>query len=287
MKILVMYKMWAAYLPRFVTEGERRGAEVKLAHFTEIILEAGDTGVKLMAGDENIKDFDLIYVRSVGQYHEEMTLLADYCQTQKLKLLERALRYGNVDRDHKSYEALKLLEVGLGYPKSFFGAGEQILKHLRKINQWPVVIKDTGGRRGRGVYKVGNLELAERILRGRVKRNYVVQDYIKNDGEYRVWVVGGKFIGAMHRPVREGEYELVGIMGKSKKVELEPEMKELAIKAAEALKIDVAGIDMVCDAETGKAYVLEVNRAPVFEVFEKVTGVNVVREIMEWLVGQV
>jgi len=286
MKILVMYKMWGSYLPRFVVEGERKGVEVKLEHFTELKLETKEKGVSLKAGDIDVKEFDLVYVRSVGQYHEEMTLLADYCKTNKVKLLETALQHGNVDRDHKSYEALKLLGAGLGYPKSFFSSAKQTLKYLETNKKWPVVIKDTGGRRGRGVYKVGSLELAEKIFQGRVRRNYVVQDYIKNDGEYRVWVIGGKYIGAMHRPVREGQYELVGIMGKSTPVKLGRQMRELAINAAAALEIDVAGIDMVKDVETGCGYVLEVNRAGVFGVFEKVTGLNIVGEIMDWLIKQ-
>ncbi len=285
-KILVMYKSWVGYLPRFVEEGKQQGVEVFLGHFAQMVLEVND-GVKVVVDGQGVEDFDLVYVRSVGEYHEEMAILAEYCRMHQVKLLERTLRDGNVDRDHKSYEALKLLEAGLGYPKSFFGSAPMTLKYLRKLKMWPVVIKDTGGRRGRGAYLVRDIETVEKIYLGRSKRNYLVQEYIENDGEYRVWVIGGKVIGAMHRPVRVGGFELVGITGKSKPIELDAEMKELAVKAAEALEVDVAGIDMVRGLRDGKPYVLEVNRAGSFDTFERVTRINVVSKIVEWLNGQV
>lgn len=289
MKILIMYKSWVGYLPRFVEEGKKRGAEVTLVHFTDLSLRTGQdlrsTIVRVKGMD--IKEFDLVYVRSVGKYHEELTLLADYCKTHNIKLLERTLKEGNVDRDHKSYEALKLLAAGLGYPKSYFSSPAKIMSHLRRENTWPVVIKPTGGKRGRAVYLVRDLETAEKIFQGRVKLNYVVQDYIENDGEYRVWVIGGKLFGAMHRPVRTGGFEIVGMTGQSKKVELNEAMAKLAVRAAEVLEVDAAGIDMVRDKKTGTPYVLEVNRAAVFGIFERKTGLNVVGAIMEWLTQQV
>ena len=283
-KILVMYKAWAGYLPRFVEEGKKQGLEILLGHFTQMVLEVND-GVMVTVGGQDVKCFDLVYVRSVGEYHEEMTILAEYCKMHNIKLVERTLRDGNVDRDHKSYEALKLLAEGLGYPKSFFGSAQQTLEYLRRNATWPIVVKDTGGRRGRGAYLVRDIETVEKIYLGRSKRNYLVQEYIENDGEYRVWVVGGKVIGAMHRPVRVGGFELVGITGKSTKIQLDTEMEALAIKAAEALEIDVAGIDMVKGLKDGKPYVLEVNRAGSFDTFERVTDINVVAKIVEWLAG--
>lgn len=295
-RILLMYKAWAGYLLRFVEEGKKQGVEVTLGHFTELTLATSNKQqvtsnnkgyVTVEVAGRDVAEFDLVYVRSVGDYHEEMTILAEYCKIHGVKFLERTLVEGNVDRDHKSFEALKLLEAGLGYPKSFFGSAAQTLEYLRQNTIWPVVIKDTEGRRGRGAYLVRDLATVEKIYLGRSRRNYVVQEYIENDGEYRVWVVGGKLIGAMHRPVRVGGFELVGMMGSSKKITLDKDMEMLAIQAAEALQIDVAGIDMVLQSRTHIPYVLEVNRAGSFDTFERVTGVDVVAKIVGWLVVQI
>lgn len=276
-------------MPRFVEEGKKLSADVQLSHFTDLSLRTGkdNKSTVVRAKGVDIKEFDLVFVRSVGKYHEEMTILADYCKTQGVKLLERALQQGNVDRDHKSYEALRLLGAGLGYPKSYFSSPKKILSYLQREDRWPIVIKDTGGKLGRAAYFVRDFEIAKEIFKGRVKKNYVVQEYIENDGEYRVWVIGGKILGAMHRPMRIGEFEMVGVVGKSKPVELDKDMKELALKAVEALDVDAAGIDMVRDKKSGKPYILEVNRAAVFGTFERITGLNVVGAIMKWLVGQV
>ena len=57
----------------------------------------------------------------------------------------------------------------------------------------------------------------------------------------------------------------------------------LAVMAANALEIDIAGVDIIHDEATGKAYVLEVNSAPRWESIEKDTGLNIEREILKFL----
>ena len=58
---------------------------------------------------------------------------------------------------------------------------------------------------------------------------------------------------------------------------------ELAIKAAKVLGIDIGGVDVIQDIETGKLYVLEVNSAPRWESISQDCGVNVEREIVHFL----
>ncbi len=58
---------------------------------------------------------------------------------------------------------------------------------------------------------------------------------------------------------------------------------ELAVKAALAVKIDIGGVDIIHEDESGRPYVLEVNSAPRWSALEKDTGVFVEKEILKYL----
>ena len=57
-----------------------------------------------------------------------------------------------------------------------------------------------------------------------------------------------------------------------------------AEKACKALKVEVAGVDLVRDMKTGKVYVIEVNEAAEYTIFEKRTKKNAVKAVVEHLV---
>ena len=64
--------------------------------------------------------------------------------------------------------------------------------------------------------------------------------------------------------------------------ELPADVVEIAEKAARVLGVEVAGTDIIRDIVTGKVYIVEVNEAPQFKVFEKRTKVKAARLILEY-----
>jgi ribosomal protein S6--L-glutamate ligase len=59
----------------------------------------------------------------------------------------------------------------------------------------------------------------------------------------------------------------------------------LAIKAAAAVGLDIAGVDIAQDDQTGRRYVWEVNAAPAWGAVAKDTGLNIEEEILKFLAG--
>ena len=49
------------------------------------------------------------------------------------------------------------------------------------------------------------------------------------------------------------------------------QMQEIAVSAAKCLNIQVAGVDLAIEKETGKAFIFEVNRGPGFNYDTKVS----------------
>ena len=118
-------------------------------------------------------------------------------------------------------------------------------------------------------------------------RGFLVQEYIENDGDYRVMTVGYKCIGGFKRQVKEEKLILNKSQGRSVGlVEIPSEVIKTAEAAAKALKVEVAGTDLVVSKNTEEVYIIEVNEAPQFKVFERRTKINAPRMILEYCVNK-
>jgi len=59
------------------------------------------------------------------------------------------------------------------------------------------------------------------------------------------------------------------------------EIESLAIKATQALKAEFTGVDLLADKD--KLMIIEVNRSSQFQIFEKLTKVNVAEKLINYL----
>ena len=203
-------------------------------------------------------------------------------------------------RRFKSVMSWQLADAGVLYPKSAY---VESFKDLEKeLGSWelPAIVKlSAGGRHGMGTFwvrELADLEKLKHVLEGRkekarlankkvpVFRGFLVQEYIKNDGDFRVMTVGYKCLGGFKRQVKEEKLILNKSLGRSLGVDLPDDVKETAEAAARVLGVEVAGTDLVRSTENGKVYIIEVNEAPQFKVFEKRTKINAARKILEYCV---
>ncbi|RQD82559.1 MAG: RimK family alpha-L-glutamate ligase [Methanocalculus sp. MSAO_Arc2] len=88
---------------------------------------------------------------------------------------------------------------------------------------------------------------------------YYVQEYIKNDRDFRIFVIGYKAVGAIYRQSPHLTHNIhKGGIGTP--VEIDPEMRSISEAAAKAIGIDYCGVDLL---HTNDGYtVLEVNGTP-------------------------
>ncbi len=98
--------------------------------------------------------------------------------------------------------------------------------------------------------------------------------------DIRALVVGGKVLAAMRRVGREGEFRSnIHHGGVGEAVDLPAAYERAATRAARAVGLGLAGVDMLESA--GGPMVIEVNASPGFEGLEKATGSNVAGMIIE------
>lgn len=88
---------------------------------------------------------------------------------------------------------------------------------------------------------------------------WYLQEYVKNDRDFRIFVLGGETVGAITR-VSDGLMHNIHQGGVGMPVEIDEEMRAIAEAAAAAVGIDYCGVDLLRDREGYT--VLEVNGTP-------------------------
>lgn len=173
---------------------------------------------------------------------------------------------------NKMSTALDLSRANLPQPETHqYNTKEEVLRKI-KCFTYPMIVKDPGGRKGINIFKIDTKsELRQFLRRVPDQMPYLFQEYLKTDGDIRVFVVGFKAIGAMKRFVISGDFRANISQGAhAEKFPITKEVSDIAERAAKATGIEVAGVDLI--ESEGKFYVIEVNRAPQFKGFRKFTG---------------
>jgi ribosomal protein S6--L-glutamate ligase len=99
-----------------------------------------------------------------------------------------------------------------------------------------------------------------------------------------VLVLGDEVAGAMELEPKPGEFRAnVHLEGRGCPVSLTEELKTLATESANALGLQIAGVDILID-ENGVAKVIELNYSPGFEGLEAATGADVATDVIRHIV---
>jgi RimK family alpha-L-glutamate ligase len=153
-----------------------------------------------------------------------------------------------------------------------------------------VVIKPIFGSLGHGMVRVSDPDVALRVLQAldEVRAVFYVQRAIDHGGrDVRVFVVGGRVIGAIERVAPAGEWRTNVARGAQTRVcDLPPAWADMALRAAAAVSADYAGIDLL-PARDGAVYVLEVNGIPGWQGLQQATGVDVAGAIVDHVIARV
>lgn len=170
-------------------------------------------------------------------------------------------------------------------PTYYVGSYEQLAALVDKgLLTYPVVVKPVHGSSAQGVTYLADAAQA----REHKKWDWqVAESYIENDGEWRVFVVGGVATGAMKKIAAEGKrFNLVGpgatVLSENDD-KVKDEIYDIATQAASLFHTELNGVDIVRDRHTGRLYIFEVNVSPGWQNrFDKTTGEDIPARVMEW-----
>jgi len=161
---------------------------------------------------------------------------------------------------------------------------EQALTAFSKFGG-DVVVKPLFGGEGRGIVRVSDPNIAQRVFRTleRIDAVLYVQRYVDHGGsDVRVLVLGGRVLGGMRRIAQDGFRTNVSQSGHAESHSPNDRECELALRAAEVTGAAFAGIDLLYDRD-GQPFVIEVNAVPGWKAFARVNRIDVADVFMRWL----
>jgi ribosomal protein S6--L-glutamate ligase len=193
-----------------------------------------------------------------------------------------------ITRSRDKLRCLQLLaRQGIGLPVTGFANSTKDIDGLINIvGGAPLVVKLLEGTQGIGVILAETNKAAEAVIeafRG-LDANILVQEFIREAGgsDIRVFVVGQRVIASMRRTALAGEFRSnLHRGGTAEKIKLTPEERSTALRAAKAMGLNVAGVDLL--RSNHGPVVMEVNSSPGLEGIEKASGVDVAASIIKFL----
>jgi ribosomal protein S6--L-glutamate ligase len=193
-----------------------------------------------------------------------------------------------ITRSRDKLRSLQLLaRKGVGLPVTGFAhAPDDIDDLLKMVGGAPVVIKLLEGTQGIGVVLADNKKAAQGIIEAfmGLKTHILVQEFIKETAgaDIRCFVIGDKVVAAMKRQAPEGEFRSnLHRGGTASPVRITPEERATAIRAAQTMGLNVAGVDIL--RSNHGPLVIEVNSSPGLEGIEATTGEDIAGKIIEFI----
>lgn len=185
----------------------------------------------------------------------------------------------------RSLQVLSRAKIGL--PKTVFTNYSRDVEGLiDHVGGTPLVVKLLEGTQGLGVVLAETKNAAKSVIEAfnGLKARVIVQEFIEEakGADIRVFVVDGHVIGAMKRQGKEGEFRSnLHQGGSAEVVELSDEEEIAAIRAAKAMRLAVAGVDLI--QSTRGPLILEVNSSPGLEGIEKATGKDIAKSMIQYI----
>lgn len=283
-------------LDSFKEAVKKSGQDVVLASFSELEYYSGKNDLVLKIQGSDLAIFDLIYIRMVGKRLEDATLLVNYAKQKGIKIVDQLYETSLLvpASVSKAMEMKLFVEAKVRIPPTFFGSLDMIGRRAGKLLGFPLIVKSTTGKKARDVWAPKTQKELEELvddLAGQEEegKRFFAQKFIKASQRMRVLVVGKKAIGAITRPTKwrkrfikkvKGKYP----EGKKEAIKEVPEnFSKLAVSASTAVKLDIAGVDILVEDTTDKLFVIEANAAPSWKLIAKDVNLNVEGQILDYL----
>jgi gamma-F420-2:alpha-L-glutamate ligase len=119
-------------------------------------------------------------------------------------------------------------------------------------------------------------DLANLLDGARTGADFIFQQYVKasHGRDVRLLVVQGRVMAAMLRKSTDGGFKSnISLGGVGVALDPPPALVDLAVRAAEVLQLDVAGIDILFDDDGYR--ICEANSSPGFQGLEKACAISV------------
>lgn len=182
-----------------------------------------------------------------------------------------------------------LMRNEVPFPRTGYAySKEDFTNIIQTVGGEPLVIKLLEGTEGIGVFLAEDRKYAKNILKTfkQLDAPLIVQEFIAESSgtDLRCFVIGDEIVASMQRESQDDDFRAnIALGGKSSAIEITEEEKKIALNAAKAIGMNIAGIDLI--RSNRGTLVIEINVSPDFSGehgLEEVSGVNVADAIIEF-----
>ncbi len=192
---------------------------------------------------------------------------------------------------NKLITSLILKKNNVPTPKTTFAFSTESARECMKKLGFPLVVKPIIGSWGRGVYQIKDQSMADMMLDSRQEndnsfsRIYYFQELIDRPSrDIRCIVVGDQIVASVFRYSSENEWRTnVAVGGRTEMAPLTSELKEIVLKASNAVGGGILGVDLMEDKERGYL-VHEVNNTVEFRGASAVCKSDIAGAMTDYLV---
>ncbi|WP_445452168.1 30S ribosomal protein S6--L-glutamate ligase [Flavobacterium sp. 25HG05S-40] len=268
---------------RIMEAGEMRGHQMHFLNIKECYMKLDADKPEIhYRGGKILDNFDAIIPRIRPSITFYGCALTRQFQAMKVYCLNSAAAITQ-SRD-KLFSLQLLLRNGIDIPTTGFANSPLDTDDLIKmVGGPPLIVKLLEGTQGKGVVLAETKKAAESVINAfkSLNANILVQEFIKEaDGkDLRLFVVDGKVVAAIQREAAPGEFRAnIHMGGTASIIRPTTDEKRIAIKAAKAMDLKVAGVDIIRSSKG--PLLLEVNSSPGLEGIEGATHKDIAGEMI-------
>jgi ribosomal protein S6--L-glutamate ligase len=264
-----------------------RGHEVDIIKYRDCYASIERSHPTVSYRGKDLGHYDAVIPRISANMTKYGTTIVRQLEMQGLYTLSSSI---SITRSRDKLRSLQLLaKAGVGIPKTVVSRNTTDIDDLlEQLGGMPVIIKLARGTHGNGVVLAETKKAAKSVLQAFYLTNddgtnILLQEFVKESAgtDIRAFVVGSRVVASMKRQSLDDDFRSnLHKGGEGTKVKLTEEERKMAVKAAKAMGLNVAGVDLM-RSERGPL-ILEVNASPGFGI-EKVTGRDVAGAIIDYV----
>lgn len=250
--------------------------------------------VEALSG-RSLDSFDVIYFELWYKAQQQALAAATYASrhgtpffSEEIELLPAMTKVG---------EIAILADQNIPIPNTFVSSRRELLKVFKAKKSpipYPLIVKAADGYGGKTNFLVRTYQEFKEVLNSHKGVQFIVQEFIPNDRDYRCLVFGGrvKLVLQRSRDTASESHLNNTSQGAAGEIILLENLPAQAIADVESAALALnrssfAGVDLLIDSETGQHYILEVNQTPQVEIGAAVDQkMSALLDHMESVVGK-
>lgn len=272
---------------RLKEEAIKRGHEVTIIKYRDCYASIEQNNPTVSYKGQDLTKFDAIIPRIAANMTKYGTAILRQLEMQGIYSTSSSIA---ISRSRDKLRSMQLMaKAGIGIPKTVVSRNTTDIDDLlEQLGGMPVIIKLARGTHGNGVVLAETKKAAKSVLQAFYLTNddgtnILLQEFVKESAgtDIRAFVVGSRVVASMKRQSLDDDFRSnLHKGGEGTTIKLTEEERKMAIKAAKAMGLNIAGVDMM-RSDRGPL-ILEVNASPGFGI-EKVTGRDVASAIIEYV----